>query len=307
MATEKKENAFMHWYHSYSGKNVINIVYSLGASVVIIGALFKIMHWPGAGIVLTGGMCTEAFLFMIGVLEAPHEEYHWGNVFPQLLEFGSPEDRVEKAHAQAAPTLLGAGSTSVAPVNEKKQADVPSLSEEDMASLKSGINNLAKTATQLTELGNVAASTAKLGEKAEQAAAAAGKFAVSAEALGQKNDELGVAYASVVAGMQKVAVGTNDYQKHVEGIGQKLGSLNSIYELQISALQSQADAYKAHSAQVSVATSHINALASNAEKMNLAAADALKSQQAYEEAAKKLAAQVADLNKVYGNMLTALA
>ena len=165
----------------------------------------------------------------------------------------------------------------------------------------------AKTANQLSELGNVAIATNKLGEKAEKAAEAAGKFAASAEALGAKNEELGTAYSSVVAGMQKVVAGTNDYQKNIEGIGQKLGSINSLYELQINALQSQADAYKAHVAQVAAATTHVNAMASNAEKMAAASADALKSQQAYEEASKKLAAQVADLNKVYGNMLSALA
>ena len=51
MATEKAAQGFgakfMHWYESYQGKNIVNIVYSVGASVVIIGALFKILHWPG--------------------------------------------------------------------------------------------------------------------------------------------------------------------------------------------------------------------------------------------------------------------
>lgn len=305
MATEKKEGGFMHWYHSYQGKNVVNIVYSLGASVVIIGALFKIMHWPGAGIVLTAGMMTEAFLFMIGVLEAPHEEYHWGNVFPQLLEFGSPEDRVEKAHLQAAPTLLGAGMEGGASAGASK-ANVPALTDKDMDALKGGIADLAKTAGQLSELGKVATSTSKLSENAELAAAAAGKFAASAQALGQKNEELGVAYTNVVAGMQNVAAGTNAYQKNVEAIGQKLGSLNSIYELQINSLQSQAETYKAQAQQVAQAAQHVGSMASNAEKMALAAAEAMKAQAAYEEATKKLAQQVADLNKVYGNMLTAL-
>ena len=50
---------FMHWYGSYQGKNIVNIVYSVGASVVIIGALFKILHWPGASQVLMIGMFTE--------------------------------------------------------------------------------------------------------------------------------------------------------------------------------------------------------------------------------------------------------
>ena len=101
MATEKKGPwaKFMHWYESYKGKTVVNIVYSLGASVVIIGALFKILHWPGASTVLMIGMFTESFLFLIGTLDKPHAEFHWENVFPQLLEYGAkPELLEEKSH-----------------------------------------------------------------------------------------------------------------------------------------------------------------------------------------------------------------
>ena len=70
MATEKQGlwDRFMHWYESYDGKNKVNIIYSVCASVVIIGALFKILHWPGASTVLMIGMFTEAFLFLIGTL-----------------------------------------------------------------------------------------------------------------------------------------------------------------------------------------------------------------------------------------------
>ena len=50
---------FMHWYESYQGKKIVGAVYSLGASVVIVGALFKIMHFPGAGIMLTVGIGSD--------------------------------------------------------------------------------------------------------------------------------------------------------------------------------------------------------------------------------------------------------
>ena len=100
---------FMHWYESYQGKRIVGVVYSFGAAVVIVGALFKIMHWPGASIVLVSGMVTEAFLFVIGALDKPHPEFNWSNVFPQLLEFGTDPAILEKKAAQARPTLLGAG------------------------------------------------------------------------------------------------------------------------------------------------------------------------------------------------------
>ena len=118
MATEKQGFGakFMHWYGSYKGKDVVNIIYSAGASVVIIGALFKILHWPGASQVLMIGMFTEAFLFLIGTLDHPHPEFHWENVFPQLLEYGTKPELLEEKSKQARPTLLGAGVAG-APAN----------------------------------------------------------------------------------------------------------------------------------------------------------------------------------------------
>ena len=61
-ATIKQPGAFSTWYNGNSGQRTVGAFYSLGASVVIIGALFKIMHWPGAGYVLTAGMVTELSL-----------------------------------------------------------------------------------------------------------------------------------------------------------------------------------------------------------------------------------------------------
>lgn len=298
MAEAKKQSAFMRWYSSYSGKNAVNVVYSLGASVVIIGALFKIMHWPGAGIVLTAGMCTEAFLFVIGVLEHPHEEFHWANVFPQLLEYGAPEERLSKAQAQAVPTLLGMGATGTSA--NANAANVPSLMDKDLEALKKGINDLAQTAGQLSEIGKVAAATSKLTEKAEAAAEAADKYATTTAALGEKSAQLIASYTTAATDMQNVVNGTKTYQQNIDAIGAKLGSINSLYELQVNAIQSQVEAYKAQTATVLEVTKDM-------ETMKAVAAQALQDQQAYSEGAKKLAAQVADLNKVYGNMLTALA
>ncbi len=291
-----KENKFMTWYHSYTGKKWVNIIYSMGAAVVIVGALFKIMHWPGAGIVLTLGMCTEAFLFTIGVFEAPHEEFHWANVFPELLEYGSPDERIARSKAQ-----LGMSTGK----GEEKAGSV--LDDKEMKALKEGIANLATTANQLSDLGKLATSTTKLGEKLDAAGEAAGKYAAGAEALGQKQDELNNTYATIVNDMQGVVAGTKEYNKSIAAVGAKLGEVNAVYELQLSALQAQAEAYKAQVAEVEKASKQLQAVNADMTKLQTSTAEALKNQQAYEEANKKLAAQVADLNKVYGNMLSALA
>lgn len=306
---------FMHWYGSYQGKRVVNIIYSLGASVVIIGALFKIMHFPGAGTMLMIGMGIEAFLFAIGSLDDPHPEFHWANVFPQLLEYGTEPHLLEEMQSRPKPTLLGAGvEEGITPAAQgsaegkaQKGVAVPALNEQDMEALRNGIDNLAKTAVQLGELGNVATVTHKLGEKLDAASEAAGQFAVSGKALQEKSEALGATYVQVAADMQQVVAGTQAYGGNVNAITERLSSLNAVYELQLKALQAQADAYKAQTEKVVAAGVQVDTLAANVKKMGEAAAEALRSQEEYKAGTKQLASQVADLNKVYGNMLNALA
>ena len=320
----KKESGFIRWYESYQGKKVTGIVYSIGASVVIIGALFKIMHFPGAGPVLMTGMITEALLFMIGVLDKPHQDFHWENVFPQLCGYGTEPEYLAELQTRQRPTLLGAGTEEgSAPVQteSKQKANVPALTDDDMKALKEGIDGLAKTAVQLQDLGKVAVASNKLGEKMEAAGEkveaasdkmavigeAAAKFAASSDAVSKKNEELSAAYGTIVTDMQGVVTETKNLQKGVEGIGTKLSSLNSVYELQLAALQAQVDAYKLQTTQVTAATDQVKAMTADVQKMQASINEAAKEQAAYEASAKKLAQQVADLNKIYGNMLSALA
>ena len=299
----------MHWYESYQGKNITNIVYSVGASVVIIGALFKILHWPGASQVLMVGMFTEAFLFLIGTLEHPHPEFHWENVFPQLLEYGTKPELLEEKSHQARPTLLGAGvaggavaatsglaASSVAPVaapGEATSAKVPSLKDEDMKALKDGIADLAKTASQFAELGKVAQTGVKLGEKLEAAGVATEAYSSKMSAAGAAVDSYAAAtanlaqsYTQVSADMKSVADETKAYKQGVADMGQKLASLNSVYELQLQALNAQTEAQKAVTA---------------------SAKEAAEAQAAFAAGTKQWHKQVADLNSIYGNMLNALA
>lgn len=316
-AAKPKQGAwakFMHAYGSYKGKKVVNCVYSIGASVVIIGALFKIMHFPGAGPVLMAGMITEAFLFLIGCLEDPHPEFHWGNVFPQLLEYGTEPELLKEMQSRPHPTLLGAGVAGGETPNMQggaqgnaKGANVPTLSEQDMNALRDGIGNLAKTAVQLSELGKVATSTNKLGEKLDAAGEAAEQFVVAGKAISEKSEALGATYTQVTTDMQKVAAGTKAYEANVNAIAGQLSSLNAVYELQLKTIQAQVEAYKAQTEKVASTSAQIDTLTANVKKMSDVATEALKSHEAYEAGAKKLASQVADLNKVYGNMLNALA
>ncbi|MBQ7631401.1 MAG: gliding motility protein GldL [Paludibacteraceae bacterium] len=330
MATEKSAKnglwtRFMHKYESYQGKTIVNIIYSAGASVVIIGALFKILHWPGASQVLMVGMFTEAFLFLIGTLERPHPEFHWENVFPQLLEYGTKPELLEEKATQPRPSLLGAGvmgeetpvlTGSGVTGSETRQpaAKVPSLKDEDLEALKAGIADLAKTAAQLSELGKVAQTGVKLGEKLAAAEVATeaysskmttaadtyvAKLAAAGEATANYTAAAGKAttayteatatladsYAQVSGDMKQVAEETRAYKAGVERVGQQLASLNSVYELQLQAVNAQIEAQKAAAA---------------------AAKEAAEAQSDFAKGTKQLQKQVADLNSIYGNMLNAL-
>src|SRR5215510_14333882 len=59
-------------------------LYGWGASVVILGALFKIQHYPGAGVMLVIGLSTEAVIFFFSAFEPPHEDVDWSLVYPEL-------------------------------------------------------------------------------------------------------------------------------------------------------------------------------------------------------------------------------
>jgi gliding motility-associated protein GldL len=289
---------FMHWYESYQGKNIVNIIYSVGASVVIIGALFKILHWPGASQVLMVGMFTEAFLFVIGALERPHPEFHWENVFPQLLEYGTKPELLEEKSRQPRPTLLGAGVSGGAPVagvatsGEASSAKVPSLKDEDLKALKDGIAELAKTATQFSELGKVAQTGVKLGEKLAAAELATETYTAATATLAQT-------YAQVTGDMQTIAADTQAYKAGVEQVGQKIASLNSVYELQLQTVNAQVEAQK------QVASSVAEMVEAQQRSVALAN-EAVAAQTAFAASAKQLQQQVADLNGIYGNMLNAL-
>jgi hypothetical protein len=106
--------------------------------------------------------------------------------------------------------------------------------------------------------------------------------------------------------MQKVVAGTKDCDAQVASTSANLQKLNAVYELQLNQLQAQVDAYKAQTEKVVAATAQVEALTANMQTLTTVSSEAVKSHEAYAAGAKQLASQVADLNKVYGNMLNAL-
>ena len=80
---KKRKKSFLQ---SEKGQRFFNFAYSIGAAIVIWGALFKILHLPGGSTLLCIGMGTEIAMFIITAFDRPSKEYEWEQVFPELDE-----------------------------------------------------------------------------------------------------------------------------------------------------------------------------------------------------------------------------
>ena len=76
-------------YKKFMGK-----VYGFGASIVLVGALFKIQHYPGASPMLVVGLLTEALIFFFSAFEPLHEELDWTLVYPELAGLDEIEEGI---------------------------------------------------------------------------------------------------------------------------------------------------------------------------------------------------------------------
>jgi len=75
---------FIDSLQSKKGKKFMGYLYGWGAAIVIIGAMFKIQHWPGASAMLVAGLSIEAVIFFFSAFEPIHEEIDWSLVYPEL-------------------------------------------------------------------------------------------------------------------------------------------------------------------------------------------------------------------------------
>lgn len=114
MATNKKDNMFrrlQNFMESYQGKVIMNFIYSWGASVVILGALFKLTHLPGGNVMLFIGMGTEVIVFFVSAFDKPFKNYKWESIFPQLKISGAKEKEIpDNAPDMTGQPVIGGGT-----------------------------------------------------------------------------------------------------------------------------------------------------------------------------------------------------
>jgi len=92
-------------------KKVMHMVTCFGAATVILGALFKIMHYPGASIMLPMGLIVETFLFIFFGFDIPHEEVDWTLAYPELAGMGHDETFIKRRKMTRIFRLLRSSTT----------------------------------------------------------------------------------------------------------------------------------------------------------------------------------------------------
>ena len=143
-------------------KKVMGFAYGMGAAVVIVGALFKLMHWPGAGPMLVIGLLTEALIFALSAFEPVEHELDWSLVYPELAG-GEAKAKDKKENPADAQGLLSQKLD-----NMLKEAKIDG---ELMASLGNSIKNFEGAAKSISPTVDAMAGQKKYAEEMSTAAA----------------------------------------------------------------------------------------------------------------------------------------
>ncbi len=147
---------------AFLSKKAMNFAYGMGAAVVIIGALFKLMHWPGASLMLIIGLGTEALIFGLSAFDPVDKELDWSLVYPELAG-GEAKERGKKEEAKDPQGLLSQKLD-----NLLKEAKIDG---ELMASLGNSIKNFESAAKGISPAADGIAATKKYSEELSLAAA----------------------------------------------------------------------------------------------------------------------------------------
>jgi gliding motility-associated protein GldL len=282
------------------GKVITGFAYGVGASIVIIGALFKILHLQGAEEMLMLGMGTEAFLFALGAFEAPHKEHDWSLVYPELA-YGHSDEHTP-VEAKSATGKTGSPGSSLS-----SMGDISGLSPEDVEKLKDGLKTLSKTASQMNDISGASIATENYIKNIEKAATSADHFAdvqnKGIESISNASNQLMTSYSNSAQSLEKsitdLGKDSSQISSTLTSVSGNLSKINSVYELQLQTINQQLEAAKAELTETQKINSNLGTISKNY-------ADSVADVEAYKNEAAKLKKQISDLNAVYGNMLNAL-
>lgn len=233
-------------------KKFMAILYGWGASVVILGALFKILHLPGANIMLMAGMSTEAIIFFFSAFEKPHPEYDWDRVYPVLKS--NPDGSPLYAEGEI-PVFMGgghAGSQNILSDKLEEMLEKANVTPAVFEKLSSGLEKLTQTTQNLNNLTNVAnvnqSYAAELGKMTEHLSTLNQFYTTQiqisktqAEANAKMQDDMSKIMETLNASVQS----SMRYRQEMDDLSNKVAALNKMYGQMLAAMQNAHPAAKA--------------------------------------------------------------
>jgi len=274
-------------------KNFMAKLYGIGASVVIIGALFKIQHWSGAGTMLTVGLFTEAVIFFFSAFEPLHEEVDWTLVYPELAGI-EPEEGSAKGLGgrYAGGGAIGGGGGSLALSKFDEMLEKADITPDLFARLGVGMKKLGEATSNISAMGDVSDASTRYMNTINSANDALGKLSDTYQSSAKIISNTNTNYDRMAESFSMIESGGKSYQQQLESLNKNLSALNAVYELQ----KKGADSHIRESEDLQ------KGIQSLMKDLNESAGDAKK----YREQITKLNDNLTALNNVYGNMLAAM-
>ena len=275
-------------------KNFMAKLYGWGAAVVIIGALFKIMHWPFAGPMLIAGLGTEAVIFFFSAFEPLHADDDWSLVYPELAGLGDDKQMESEEAPKSLKKKTSTGESAIEKFD--KLLEEGELDAGLFKKMGEGLNKLSQTAGNLSNISDATVATNQYTEKVKLASVSMASFSKSTEAVAKSGNEFATIYQETAKTMnnqfEHVSKSNKSYGVELTKLNKNLSALNAVYELQ---LQGTNERIK-KSQQVYT----------NLDKLTIDLHDTVKDSQKYREEVSKLGSKLSALNTVYGNMLSAM-
>lgn len=274
------------WISSESGQRFFNFAYSIGAAVVIWGALFKILHLPGGNLLLCLGMGTEVLMFTLTAFDRPPKEYKWEHVFP-VLDTNKEEDRPD--FTQGGGVVINGGVVSGGTVaagdagvagqgaaGVRQPLVAPDLTGAEPGRIMGEITNVSQLyVNQITEM------TEELRHLQE-----------TTRALNTVSDVLLDSYRAITENSENITRSSNGYVEQMQDLNRNISGLNTIYEIQLKSVSSQLDAID----RVNRGIKDISDMYTRSSQTSAK----------YCEETEKMALYMQQLNSVYAKMIQAM-
>lgn len=261
-------------------KKITAMAYGIGAAIVIAGALFKIMHWPGANQMLIAGMGTEVLIFLISAFEPTYEEYQWERVYPHLMDESSIEVFKEGAGSYGG----GSGSGGMGGGSSLTALDAAlgtNIDNDMLQRLGDNLSKLSDNIGSMNSVADIASATHGYGEAAKSASASLANL----QSVFEKNAESAKSLAIATSG-------TQEYQEQMQLVTKNLSQLNSIYQIELQDANNHLKNLNRFVGNLAEAMSSLESTKNDAQTLK--------------DNMNALSKSLNSLNNIYGGMLTAM-